>query len=339
MIWIKLANNPLRRTFTQANLKTTQKMKPVTPWLMFWLFGWPTLFLLGASAITASPTVNAHALSYYQLGQNQNTSLSTLAMNTEPTGSTILAGIGRDNIAAFTKAPTDNLVHSPYLQLGPTHSYEPQYPDSGTALYAFAAAKGGAGHIITANTIANDEITMVAVEVKNGGVIQDYKWNAVLKGSPLTSLSVTTTGPATLVAFWWGDGNESIAHRAVPNNGFTVIDSLLPTGLLVQTAVATKDVPAAGSYNVTWDSGGLEGAQLYLVAVQSAPPALQAYGSAGSLVVSWPISGDYNLEITTNLSVTNSWISATNQPVTVGALNFITNSTAWGGEFFRLEKP
>jgi len=253
------------------------------------------------------PTLHAHSLTYCTLAQkdwwtrgltrirralalkpqpNLITSLSSAAMDTKASGSTMLVCIAKGNISGFTQVPTDNRGNWPYLQLGPTHSYSPQYPGSGSALYAMAAAKGGTGHIITTDMVANDEITMVAVEVKNGGVIQDYKWNAVPKGNPLTSLSVTTTGPATLVAFWWGDGNETLAHRAVPNNGFTVIDSLLPPGLLVQTALATKDVTEAGSYHVTWDSGGLEGAQLYLIAVQSGPLALRTQGAESNLVIS-----------------------------------------------------
>jgi len=244
------------------------------------------------SSQIVTPTVNAHTLAHHSLargiarvgrwlsyhpGPKIDGSIATAAMDTEPSGSTLLVAVGRGNIAAFTQVPTDNMGNLPYRQLGPIHSYEPHYPASGTALYALPSAKGGRGHIVTAKTPATDEITVAAVEIQDGGVIQDYKWNKVLKGQPLTSLNVITTGPATLVAFWWGDGNESIAHVAIPNNGFKVIDALLSTGLLVQAAMATKDVMEAGSYSVTWDSAGQEGAHLYLVAVQNAPkPALPA---------------------------------------------------------------
>jgi hypothetical protein len=262
-------------------------------------------------------------------------------MNTQPTGSTMLVCIGRGNISAFTQVPSDNMGNTPYVQLGPTHSYQPAYPGSGTALYAFASAKGGVGHIITTTTVSGDEVTLDAVEVKNGGVIQDFKWNEVLKGSPLTSLSVTTTGPATLVAFWWGDGDEGISHIAVPNNGFTVIDSLLPTGTLVQTAVATKDVTQAGSYNVTWDSGGLEGAQLYLVAVQSVPaPPLHVQALGGKVMISWPTSAvAYSLETTSNLILGNVWKPVTNTPAIIGSQNMVSNPIAPGSLFYRLKKP
>jgi hypothetical protein len=154
-------------------------------------------------------------------------------------------------------------------------------------------------------------------------------------------LNVTTTGPATLVAFWWGDGNQYFVHTAVPDSGFTVIDSLLPLGSYVQTAVATKDVATAGTYHVTWNSGGNEGAQLWLVAVQSAAaPALNSQLSGDKLVIFWPASADgYALETTGDLSITNSWTPVTNSPAIVGLQKIITNTISRPSQFYRLRKP
>ena len=90
----------------------------------------------------------------------------------------------------------------------------------------------------------------------------------MLVGNPITSQSIVTTGPATLIAFWWGDADGSMAHTAVPNNGFAVIDSFLDAGNLVQCAVAVTRVEAAGTYSVTWTSVPAQGAQLWIVAVQ-----------------------------------------------------------------------
>jgi len=296
--------------------------------------------LLCASKGTASPTLGAHTFTNYNLGQNGNLSISTRALNTQPSGSTMLVCIGRGAIAAFTNVPTDNKGNQPYTQLGSTHAYVPLYPDSGTALYAFPSATGGTGAVISVGTIAQDEVTLDAVEVKNGGVIQDYKWNEVLQGHPLTSLDVTTTGPATLVAFWWGDGNQYFVHTAIPDNGFTLIDSLGPLGSYVQTAVATRDVATAGTYHVTWDSGGNEGAQLWLVAVQSAPlPALQAQVLGGHAVITWPASAaGYTLETTSDFSASNSWTPVTNAPFIVNLQNTITNLISQGNRYYRLRK-
>ncbi len=293
-----------------------------------------------AMTATAAPSLGAHTLTNYFIGTNTSPKISTRAVTTQNSGSTMLVGIGRGDITAFTQVPTDNKTNAPYVQLGSTHPYVPLYPDSGTALYAFASFVGGSGHVVTASTVAGDEVTLDAVEIKNGGVIQDYKWNEVLQGHPLTTLDVTTTGPATLVAFWWGDGNQYFAHTAVPDSGFTVIDSILPIGSYGQCAVATKDVTAAGSYHVTWNSDGNEGAQLWLVAVQSAPaPTLQANLSGGKLVISWPgTAAGYTLETKSALSTTNSWAPVTNMPVIVNAQNVVTNAPTNPQQYYRLRR-
>ena len=305
---------------------------------------WLTLLLtfgVFVSDAVADPTVGAHTFTNYNLGENSRLTLSTSALSTQPTGSTMLVCIGRGDISAFTQVPTDNKGNTPYVQLGSTHAYDPLYPDSGTALFAFPLAAGGTGHVVTASTVARDEVTLDAVEVRNGGVIQDYKWNEVLRGHPLTTLDVTTTGPATLVAFWWGDGNQYFVHTAVPDNGFTLLELLGPLGSYVQTAVATRDVGAAGTYHVTWDSGGNEGAQLWLVALQSSPSptlGLQLFGT--NLVISWPATlVNYGLETTTNLSLTNYWMPVTNLPVLVNSHKTITNVISYSSQFYRLRKP
>lgn len=105
------------------------------------------------------------------------------------------------------------------------------------------------------------------LEVRNGGRVAQHTWREVPPGSPLTSASVTTTGPAQLIAFWFGDAGISL-QTAIPNNGFQVVESLLINDAIVQVAVATKYAPAAGTYNVTWTATPLQGAQLYMVAVQ-----------------------------------------------------------------------
>jgi hypothetical protein len=314
-------------------------MNPARHRSIFYLISLPVFLLLASDGI-ASPTVGAHSLTNYNLGQNGSLNISSPARNTQASGSTMLVCIGRGDISAFTGVPTDNRGNAPYVQLGSTHGYVPQYPDSGTALYAFPSIAGGTGHVITASTVAFDEVTLDAVEIKNSGVIQDFKWNEVLQGNPLTSLNVTTTGPATLVAFWWGDGNQYFVHTAIPDGGFTVIDSLLPLGSYVQTAVATRDVATAGTYHVTWNSGGNEGAQLWLVAVQSVPsPTLQARVSGDQLIISWPSPADgYVLETTGDLLSANSWTPVTNAPAMVNFQNTITNAIFLPSQYYRLRK-
>ena len=212
-----------------------------------------------------SPGLGAHAISFHRVGANPPT-IGTAAMTTEPTGSTFIVSVGRGDLGAFD-LPTDNKGNGPYEQLGQAHPYT-RWQSSGTALYAATSMVGGPDHVVSTSTPPSDEITLAAVEVVEGTRIQAAEWTEVLAGKPLRSRSVTTTGPATLVAFWWGDAGVAQDKTAVPNNGFAVVDSVLASGELVQSAVAVKNVAAAGTYDVTWTATPAQGAQLWLVAVQ-----------------------------------------------------------------------
>jgi hypothetical protein len=118
------------------------------------------------------------------------------------------------------------------------------------------------------NTGGNtDEITMFTVEVVAGVRVADVEWLATTSaGQPATTRSVTTTGRATLISFWWGD--STAVGSVATDNGFTVIDQQLLAQKDVQGAVAVKSVAAAGTYNVTWTVSPAQPAQLWLVAVQ-----------------------------------------------------------------------
>ncbi|OUM04440.1 hypothetical protein [Variovorax sp. JS1663] len=216
---------------------------------------------------STAPALGAHTLAFTILDRVSSPTLSTSAFATRATGSTLLVCVGRGVLVA--SLPRDNAGNT-FVQLGTPHTYT-LWPNSGTALYACAQARGRDGHVVTAETPkVTDETTLTAVEIVNGGVVRDVQWREVPSGQPLTSASVTTTGPALLVAWWWGDAGVDQNKTAVPNNGFTVIDSVLASGALVQCAVAARQVAAAGTYNVTWASTPQQGAQLWLVAVQAA---------------------------------------------------------------------
>lgn len=212
------------------------------------------------------PSVGAHALVFQrQSAPDGKAVISTPGLSTQ-SGSTILVSVGRGVFSSFA-LPTDNKGNAPYRQLGEAHTYT-LYPSSGTALYAFEGAAGGSNHVISATTPSSDEITLSAVEVRGTRVV-DHQWREVLRGGPpITSGTVTTSGPATLVAFWWGDHDVREDKTARPDGGFQVIDSVLASGALVQSAVAVKHVDVAGSYSVTWTATPPQGAQLWLVAVE-----------------------------------------------------------------------
>ena len=292
--------------------------------------------------MTADPTVGAHALAYFPSPAGYTPKLPTPARTTQTSGSTMLVWVGRQWFPRFTPemAPTDNQGNT-YAMLGTAHSYAPKWPTSGEALYASPPIFGGPGHVVSIPMPAFEENTLVMVEVKDGGVIQDAQ-STVLLSPPHTSPSVTTTGPATLVAVWAGDG--SVANSAVPGDGFTTVEQLfLPGGTpYIQVAVATKDVSSAGTYNVTWEASPYQGAHLWLVAVQgiaATPPALSARPSGEHLVISWPASATgYQLEVSSQPSVPDAWASVTNSPVIIDGQNTITNEMTLETLFYRLKK-
>lgn len=212
------------------------------------------------------PGVGAHALAFYRYGGQHAPTLSTPAMTTAAGGSTMIVSTGRGDLGAMA-LPTDSHANAPYQQLGTAHAYT-NWAGSGTAVYAFPAMAGGADHVVTVTTPVLDELTLMAVEVVDGTEVTAAEWDEVLAPAALTSPAVTTSGPATLVAFWWGDAGVEDDKTAVPDNGFTVVDSILEEGALVQGAVAVKVVAEAGTYDVTWAATPVQGAQLWLIAVE-----------------------------------------------------------------------
>lgn len=218
---------------------------------------------VGTHVPAPEPTVGEHALVYQRITNSGSPVVDTPAMSTMSSGSTMVISVGRGDILAF-ESPTDNLG-GVYAPVDAVHPYT-MWQRSGTALYTRTSGSGGAGHVVSNNTPVNDEITLAVVEVY-GGPIESWVWNEVLEGNPLTSGTVTTAGSATLVAFWWGDADAPGDKTAVPNGGFTVIDSILEEGMLVQCAVAVRHVDAAGTYDVTWTATPTQGAQMWLVAV------------------------------------------------------------------------
>jgi hypothetical protein len=219
---------------------------------------------IDAPPANGPPRLGGHGLAFHRL-QGGVAGISTPAMSTQ-TGSTIVVATARGDKATIVP-PTDNKGNASYFRVGDVEPYS-CCPRAGTAVYAMNAAQGGGGHVVSTQIDDYDEITLAAVEVVNGRRIQDFKWNEILAPNATRTLAVTTTGPATLIAVWWGDGPEPDQKIATPDSGFTVIESIGDPGALIQCFVAVREVGAAGSYDVTWTSTPVQGAQMWLIAVQ-----------------------------------------------------------------------
>ena len=216
-------------------------------------------------AATGRAQLGQHALLTHD--QNKGTSpATTVARETQPTGSVLLA-ISMGRSTNFV-APTDS-YHNAWRPIGRKNMYAngPFY----TAVWAALAARGGAGHTLSADKPSDpaDEISIEFIEIRNDGVVKAASYAYPRSGARLTAGSVTTDGPATLIAIWGGDSWD-LKHTAVPGDGFRVIESYLELGPTsgVQVAIAVKQVAVAGTYTMSWTATPTQGAACYLLAVE-----------------------------------------------------------------------
>jgi hypothetical protein len=203
--------------------------------------------------------------------QDSGTSPQAITINTQASGSSILA-IAFGDATAYA-APTDNKGNT-YSLLESSGYQGGLWAPYGMKAYGKANAAGGSSHTVSVvkDTPVN-ESTLLVIEAK-GSTIQDT--SVITRagagdGVAYTSASVTTTGPALLVAVWSGDGYAGITDMsAAPENGWTLLESLFLTGAsYIQAALAVKAVSSAGTYTVDWTPANSQGAILFLAAVQA----------------------------------------------------------------------
>jgi hypothetical protein len=255
--------------------------------------------LAGATRVaTAQPpsdpvsatALGAHTLLVQTEGKGSSPA-STVPVNTQPSGSSLLVLVaGYSNNPG---SPTDSYANQ-WTQVGPPAVYNGYDGRFNARAYVSLTAKGGRDDVVSVSKSGTPagEITVPFVEIEHAGTLQDVAQNYPVPGvvrrlvnklartwqgdgkaassADLTSDTVTTTGPATLVAVWWGDATV-YRMTAVPDNGFRVIERFLqlPPNSGVQCAVAVKQVAAAGTYNVTWKGTPAQGAILWLFAFQA----------------------------------------------------------------------
>ena len=214
------------------------------------------------------PTLGAHTL----LGQEDDNAVSpamTSAITTQESGSSFL--IFSAGYASNNDPPRDSKSNT-WKQLGDAAVYRGYDNQFDVKAYLALDGKGGSNHVVTIDKpgTAIGELTLPFIEIRNADVLKDVSVNYPAAGSALTSGTVTTTGPATLVAVWWGDA-PSKDNSADPGDGFKVVERFtkLPPDSAVQCVVAYKDVDGAGTYQVTWRNSPVQGAPLWLLAFQS----------------------------------------------------------------------
>ncbi|MEO5559412.1 MAG: hypothetical protein ABIO49_06365 [Dokdonella sp.] len=216
----------------------------------------------------SASTLGSHTLLAHEDG-NGPPIATTAPITTAVSGSALIA---------FSAGYTDNdqppidSESNAWEPLGNPVVYRGYNGEFNVKAYLALHATGGAAHTVTIakNGVPAGEITIPFIEIRQAGTLQSAAHNYPAASTTLTSGTVTTTGPATLVAVWWGDA-AGLHHSAVPDNGFAIIENFvdLPPNSAVQCVVAYKEVSASGTYQVSWSTSPAQGAPLWLFAFQT----------------------------------------------------------------------
>ena len=165
--------------------------------------------------------------------------------------------------------------------------------------------------------------------------------------SIVTSVIVTDSIP---VGFNLSSATSSVGTTVYTNN--TVIATL---GILTNNTSATITVkgtsPTAGAVTNSAALSFAEGdtgnytnyafAYVYFVTAAQRTLGIAKVGKPPEVSVTWPVStAPFTLQVSTNLHLSNGWMSLTNGPFLSNGFNEYTNSLpSPGAEFFRLQGP
>lgn len=230
-----------------------------------------SLLAAAASVMVApanqGPTLGAHVF----LGQGEGLGVSpavTRSVDTEPAGSVFIAF--NAGYASNDAPPTDT-YRNRWRPLGRPLGYA-GYGDRFTVQGHVAAdGKGGPSHAVSIRKHGEPkgELSLSFVEVRHATRVQDMARSYAEPSLIVTSGDVHVDGPATLLAFWWGDGGVK-RMTVTPGDGFELIDAFteLPDESGVQGAVAWKRVDRAGTYRVHWTAAPVQGAALWLLSIR-----------------------------------------------------------------------
>lgn len=245
-----------------------------------------------AQVSRSTPTLGAHTLLAQAEGQGTDPAI-TQPLTTQASGSSLLVLNG--GYASNVATPTDSYSNA-WKQQGPRAVYDGYEGRFDVKAYVSLSARGGRRHTVSIvkQGKGDGEITVPFIEIRHADVLQDFAenypipglvdrvegklsrtWRRLVSAEPVSSFSltsgdVTTTGPATLIAVWWGDA-VVYDMSAEPDSSFKVIDRFLnlPPESGVQCAVAYRQVDHADTYHVTWIGSPRQRAILWLFAFQS----------------------------------------------------------------------
>jgi hypothetical protein len=214
-----------------------------------------------------APALGAHVF----LGQGEGIGSDpavTPAMTTQTTGSIFL--VLNAGYTSNDTTPIDT-YRNHWKSLGKPMTYAGYGERFSVNAYIALAARGGPDHTVSIvkRGEPKGELSLPFIEIRNATRVQALAQNYAEPALQVASNEVHVDGPATLIAFWWGDGGVK-RMTVTPGDGFTTIDGFveLPDESGVQGVVAWKQVTSAGTYRVHWTAAPVQGAALWLMAVR-----------------------------------------------------------------------
>lgn len=224
-----------------------------------------------APQVTASdptpPSLGAHVF----LGQGEGLGISpamTPPVDTRSRGSVFV--VFNAGYASNDASPRDTYDNR-WDTLGRAMSYANYGDRFDVKAYVALDGKGGINHSVSVikRGEPRGELSLPFVEVRNASRVQALAQSYAGPSLVVASGEIHVDGPATLLAFWWGDGGVK-RMTATPGDGFQLIDAFveLPDESGVQGAVAWRQVDSAGTYRVHWTAAPVQGAALWIIAIR-----------------------------------------------------------------------
>jgi hypothetical protein len=184
----------------------------------------------------------------------QGTSPSTVAIDTQATGSVCIAFLSGQHTGMST--PSDNKGNT-FTQRGPDADYGGLWTGFGLEIWAVDSCAGGTSHTLSVTkTLSTQESSIAFIEISDASSVvtpvQSYNSSAGA-GVEVDGPNITVDGPAIICSAASGDGNSSTTNQTLtPSRGTLVESSFIALTDYVPFAIACDTVTEAGTYDIDW---------------------------------------------------------------------------------------
>lgn len=230
-----------------------------------------TAYAALAIELDASPPVNDLGFAHGINVQGYGSAIGPVKITRDTTsGNTFLVALGGKH-SDIDDAPTDSYGNTWTLVAIDDYT---DWAGYGSSVWVTTNATGGSAHTFSQTVTSFDEMTMLMVEVPAGStpIVRSsftQKANSV-GGTTMASTSVTTTGPARFVSFWYGAGAGGSGNQTAATNTGTGLDGygFDDSNGYVQAFDSFEDQASAGTYGHTWTYSPAQGTQVREVVIE-----------------------------------------------------------------------